>query len=106
MSITTEQAVERGLAMVNELLAMKSSQDGVPRSPIGVIGPKEGYDKFWQDAQDVATFVMAAGLAVPLMDRLADAGRSMERQGLITVNHGDSYAETALDYLLKNVHPN
>jgi hypothetical protein len=44
--MTTNQSVERGLELLSELLAMKSKVDGVPRSPVGVIGPKEGYDLF------------------------------------------------------------
>lgn len=98
--MTTNKSVERGLVLLSELLAMKSKIDGVPRSAIGVIGPREGYDQFTQDVQDVATLIMAASMAVPMMERLAAAGRSFEQQGLIKVDHGESYANKALDHLL------
>ncbi len=99
--MNTSQSVQRGLELLSELLALKSKQDGVPRSALNVIGPKEGYDEFAQEVQEIAMLVMAAGIAIPLMDRLAEAGRSLELKGLIQVNYGDSFADKALDHLLQ-----
>lgn len=98
--MTTDLAAQRGIELLNELLAMKSMQDGVPRSQIGVIGPKEGNDVFAQDVQEVAMLIFTAQQAVPLMGRLAAAGRQMQEQGLIEVDCGDSFAEKALIHLL------
>ena len=97
--MTTDQAAQRGIELLNDLLATKSAADGVPRSPIGVIGPKDGYDQVSKDVQEVVMLIFAAQLAVPLMERLADLGRKLEAQGAIKVDHGDSFAEKALDHL-------
>ncbi len=97
--MTTAEAAGRAIELLNELVALKSRDDGVPRSPIGVLGPKEGNDKFAQDVQEVALLIFAAQQAVPLMIRLADVGRALEERALLSVDHGDSYAEKALEYL-------
>lgn len=99
--MNTGESVQRGLELLSELLALKSKQDGVPRSALNEFGPKEGYDEFAQEVQEIAMLVMAAGLAIPLMDRLAEVGRSLELKGLIQVGYGDSYADKALDHLLQ-----
>lgn len=98
-TLATDGAAARAIELLNELLSMKSSADGVPRSPIGVVGPKEGYDQIAQDAQRVALLIFAAQSAVPLMERLAALGRTLEGRGAISVEHGESYATKALDYL-------
>ena len=103
--MNTSQSVERGLELLSELLALKSKQDGVPRSALNVIGPKEGYDEFALEVQEIAMLIMAAGKAIPLMDRLAETGRSLELKGLIQVDYGDSYANKALDHLLQTAPP-
>lgn len=97
--LTTDQAAQRGIELLNELLAAKSAGDGVPRSPIGVVGPKKGYDQFARDAQEVAMLVFAAQQAIPLMERLAEIGRALEAHGAIKVDYGDSFAQKALDHL-------
>lgn len=97
--MTTDQAAQRGIQLLNELLAAKSDADGVPRSPIGVIGPKDGCDQFAKDVHEVAMLIFTAQQAVPLMLRLADIGRELEAQGAIKVEHGDSFATKALDHL-------
>lgn len=99
MPKTTDDAAKRGIELLNELLAAKSQHDGVPRSPIGVLGPKSGYDQFAQDAQEVAMLIFAAQLAIPLMERLTAIGRALEADGVIVVDHGESYASKALDHL-------
>ena len=99
--MNTSESVQRGLELLSELLALKSKQDGVPRSAMNVIGPKEGYDEFAREVQEIAMLIMAAGNAIPLMDRLAEAGRSLELKGLVQVDYGDSYADKALDHLLQ-----
>ncbi len=104
--MTTDIAAQRGIELLNELLSMKSAHDGVPRSAIGLIGPKEGNDQFAQDVQEVAMLIFAAKIAGPLMERLAAAGRSFEEQGLIKVDYSDSFAEKALDHLLPPVTAN
>lgn len=104
--MTTDLAAQRGIELLNELLAMKSKQDGVPRSPIGVIGPKEGNDLFAQDVNEVALLIFTAQQAVPLMVRLAAAGRQMQDQGLIKVDYSDSFAEKALSHLLEKATAN
>lgn len=97
--LTTDLAAARGIELLNELLAFKSREDGVPRSAIGVLGPKEGYDQFAKDVQEVAMLIFAAQQAITLMARLADLGRSLEAGGLLAVEHGESYAVKALDRL-------
>lgn len=100
-SMTTDQAATRGLELLSELLAFKSREDGVPRSAVGMLGPKEGYDQFAKDVQEVALLILAAQQAVPLMSRLADVGRSLEDGGKLTVAYGESYSVKALDHLLQ-----
>ena len=97
--MSTDQAAERGIELLNELLAFKSAADGVPRSPIGVVGPKDGYDQFAQDVQAVALFIFAAQQAIPLMERLIDSGRALEANGAIKVEYSESFALKALDHL-------
>lgn len=103
-SMNTDQAAQRGIELLNELLAARSDVDGVPRSPIGVIGPKEGNDQLAKDVHEVAMLIFAAQQAVPLMLRLADIGRDLEEKGAIKVEHGDSFATQALDHLLAALH--
>lgn len=100
-SLTTDQAAARGLELLNELIAFKSREDGVPRSAIGVIGPKDGYDQFAKDVQEVAMLLFAAQQAVPLMARLADYGRTLHVRGCIAVDLGDCYAAKALDHIVQ-----
>ncbi|MBG6083103.1 hypothetical protein [Rubrivivax gelatinosus] len=97
--LTTDQAAQRGIELLNELLAAKSAGDGVPRSPIGVIGPKEGHDQLARDVQEVALLIFAAQQSIPLMESLTDLGRSLEARGVIKVDYSDSYAQKALEYL-------
>lgn len=99
--LTTDQATARGIELLNELIALKSREDGVPRSAIGVIGPNDGYDQFAKDVQEVAMLLFAAQQALPLILRLADYGRYLESQGSLTVDHGDSYAIKTLDFIVK-----
>lgn len=100
MHMTTDQASARAIELLNELLAMKSKQDGVPRSAIVVIGPKEGHDQFAKDVQEVAMLIFAAQQSIPLMERLANAGRLLEARGSIKVEHSESFAEKALEHML------
>lgn len=95
----TDQTAARGIELLEELLALKSREDGVPRSAIGVIGPKEGNDRLAQDVQQLAMLIFAAQRAIPLMERLADIGRAMEAKSTIVVDHGESFAQKALDHL-------
>lgn len=97
--MTTDQAAARGIELLNELLAFKSREDGLFRSPIGVLGPKEGYDQYAKDVQEVAMLVFAAQQAVPLMMRLGDLGRNLEARASLSVDHGESYAAKALEHL-------
>lgn len=103
MQMTTDQAATRSIELLNELLAMKSREDGVPRSAIGVIGPKEGYDQLAKDVQEIAMFVFAAQKAIPLMLRLAEAGRTLEARGAIQVDHHESFALKALDHFQASI---
>lgn len=98
-SMTTDQTANRGIELLNALITLKSKEDGVPRTAIGVLGPKEGYDQFAKDVQEVANLIFAAQQAVPLMVRLADFGRALEVDGKLMVDHGESYAVKALNYL-------
>lgn len=66
-NMTTDQAVQRGIELLNELMATKSISDGVPRSPIGIFGPNEGNDPVAQDVMQVAMMIFAAKEAIPLM---------------------------------------
>lgn len=98
-TLTTDQTAQRGIELLNELLASKSAVDGVPRSPIGVIGPKDGYDQLAKDVQEVAMLIFAAQQAIPLMVRLAALGRSLEARGTIKVDYSESLAPAALEHL-------
>lgn len=97
--MTTDQAAQRGIELLNELIATKSAGDGVPRSPIGVVGSKDGYDQFAKDVQEVAMLIFAAQQAISLMERLAALGRSLEARGTIKVDYSESFALVALDHL-------
>lgn len=99
MRMNTDQAAQRGIELLNELLAARSAIDGVPRSPIGVIGPKEGNDQLARDVGEVAMFIFGAQMAIPLMERLTTIGRTLEAQGAIKVDFGDAFAPKALDHL-------
>lgn len=90
---------KRAIELLDELLMLKSNQDGIQRSSIGQIGDPTAYDEFAQDVQETALLIFAAQMSAPLMDRLSVCGWSFHEQGLIKADYGDSLAEKALDHL-------
>lgn len=96
---TTDTEVLKAIGLLNELLSLKSKQDGVPRAAIGVLGPKEGCDEVSSDVQSAAMLLFAARQAIPLMERLADIGRRLHDQGVIEVDFDESFADKALAHL-------
>ncbi|KGH23568.1 hypothetical protein [Comamonas thiooxydans] len=90
----------RGISLLNELLALKSIQDGVQRAPIGVFGHM---DAFSRDVHEVGMFMQSAALAMPLLQQLSDLGRTLEARGDVKVNYGETYAASAISYLRQHI---
>ncbi|WP_323025760.1 hypothetical protein [Castellaniella sp.] len=94
------QAIERGVALLEQCQRLQSEKDGVDRPAPGVIDKTKTLDQFAQDVSEAITYMTALYRLMPMGLRLGALGRELERQGKIKLDYGDDYAQAALEYVL------
>jgi hypothetical protein len=93
-----EKGVEKGVELLWLCQQLQSEKDGVDRPTHFQIDKSKTLDQFAQDVSRSVTNMTALYKLFPIEDRLSNLGRELEKQGLIKVDYGDSYAESALSY--------
>ena len=96
------ETVDRGIRLLNELLSLKTAQDGVQRAPVGLMG---NMDAFSRQVHELAHFLQTAAMAMPAFQELVDMGRALEAKGDAKLDYSESYADAALHFLRQKVQP-
>lgn len=97
---THEQSVKRGVGLLDELLALKSAKDGIPRAPIGEFGHM---DAFSRGVHEIAWMLQSSALAMHLFDEMAALGRELQCSGLVKGKPGESDPSIAVTYLRQQI---
>lgn len=95
-----EQEVDRGIELLTLCQQLQSEKDGVDRPAPLQIDKSKTLDRFAQDIGQAINNMAALRMLMPMMERLADLGRKLEKSGRITVDYGDSYSEKALEFFV------
>lgn len=96
-----QQQVEKGIELLQLCADLQSEKDGIDRPKINQIDPTKTLDQFARDIQTAATNMSALNKLFPLLNDLSELGRKLEADGKITVDYGDSFADAALNYVLR-----
>ena len=91
---------QRGIELLNELIALQTRKDGIPRAPIGVFGHMDDYSR---RLHVIGFFMQSAALAMPALQQLNDLGRALEERGQVKMDFCHTYADSALHYLTQQV---
>lgn len=89
------------IELLTRLQRLQSEHDGIARPAPGYVGVSND-----EVLDDLAQQILHACAAVAQLDslramhlRLADKGRELEQQGVLTVPVGEDFSQAALDYL-------
>ncbi|CAK3965570.1 conserved hypothetical protein [Vibrio crassostreae] len=93
-----KQEIEKGVELLWLCQQLQSEKDGIDRPAHFQIDKSKTLDQFAQGVSRSVTNMTALYKLFPIEGRLSNLGRKLEKQGLIEVNYGDSYAESALAY--------
>lgn len=91
---------QRGIELLNELIALQTTMDGVQRASIGEFGHMDDYSR---RVHEIGFFMQSAALAMPVIQQLNDLGRTLSELGHVKVDYGDTYADRALQFLRQQV---
>lgn len=92
---------QRGVELLNDLIALQSSKDGVARASVGEFGHMDDYSR---RVHEIGFFMQAAAIALPALQQLNELGRALEEMGEVKQDHCNTYADSALHFLRKQVH--
>lgn len=93
-----KQEIEKGVELLWLCQQLQSEKDGIDRPTDFQIDKSKTLDQFAQDVGCSVTNMKALYKLFPMEERLASIGRALEKQGMIQVGYGESYAESALAY--------
>lgn len=94
--------IELGIDLIWLCQKLQSEKDGIDRPSHFQIVKSKTLDQFAQNVSRSATNMAALYKLFPMENRLSTLGRELERNGLIKVGCGESYAEIALAYFESN----
>lgn len=98
MMATFEQEVDRGVELLTLCQQLQSEKDGVDRPAPFEINKTKTRDQFAHDIGQAITNMTALRQLVPMVERLADIGRQLEKSGRIAVDSGEDYSQKTLDF--------
>lgn len=99
MENTAKKAFEIGTNILNLAIKLQSEKDGISRLLVGEMDKTKQVDELSKNADDVSAYLAMSIQTSEQSQRLSKLGKKLEAEGLVTMNWGDSYSQTALNYL-------
>jgi hypothetical protein len=94
-----EEQSDRGVELLKLCLKMQCEKDGVNRPEVFEIDKSKTLDQFRMDISEAVVNMTALKQLLPMMLKLSEIGRNLEKAEKIKVDYGDDYAEAALTFL-------
>lgn len=100
-----QKEIENGVELLELCRRLQSEADGVQRPAYGVPDRTKTCDEFSRQVDSAISNMLLLQKVYPIVERLTELGRKLERGGEISVGLGENYAEAALEHVLLKCTP-